>query len=93
MPSRVAIQLSHRIGAVISLIAMVILALKLMRVAPLRHPAMLLMSIVSVQFVLGLLNVAWHLPLSNAVAHNGGAALLLATLVWLLHLTTVKPRL
>jgi cytochrome c oxidase assembly protein subunit 15 len=93
LPSRVAIQLSHRIGAVISLIAMIILALKLMRVAPLRHPAIMLMSIVSVQFVLGLLNVVWHLPLSNAVAHNGGAALLLATLVWLLHLTTVKPRL
>jgi cytochrome c oxidase assembly protein subunit 15 len=37
------------------------------------------------QVTLGILNVWLFLPLPNAVAHNATGALLLATMVWLLH--------
>ena len=39
---------------------------------------------------LGMLNVALFLPLPNAVAHNGVAALLLAQMLWLAWCS--KPR-
>jgi cytochrome c oxidase assembly protein subunit 15 len=48
------------------------------------------MALVLTQFTLGVLNVALHLPLLNAVAHNAGAALLLATLLGLLDKTTSR---
>jgi cytochrome c oxidase assembly protein subunit 15 len=91
LPSRVAIQISHRIGAVITFTTLLLLGLKLLRIASLHRAGVMLLGLVSAQFVVGLLNVAWYLPLANAVAHNGGAVLLLATLIWLLHTTTVKP--
>ena len=40
-----------------------------------------LMTLVLAQFTLGIFNVVFYLPLANAVAHNAGAALLLATLL------------
>jgi cytochrome c oxidase assembly protein subunit 15 len=88
LASRVAIQISHRIGAVITVVVILLLALKMVRLRPLRNAAVTLLGLVCLQFVLGLLNVASHLSLTNAVAHNGGAVLLLATLIWLLHRTT-----
>jgi cytochrome c oxidase assembly protein subunit 15 len=87
-PSRVAIHLTHRIGAVVTLIVLVVLALRLFKVPKLRAGGQLLMVLVLSQFTLGILNVALYLPLANAVAHNAGAALLLATLLGLLDKTT-----
>jgi cytochrome c oxidase assembly protein subunit 15 len=37
------------------------------------------------QVALGISNVVFSLPLALAVAHNAGAALLLASMVWLNH--------
>jgi cytochrome c oxidase assembly protein subunit 15 len=89
-PSRVAIHLTHRIGAVVTLIVLVVLALRLFKVPKLRAGGQLLMVLVLSQFTLGILNVALYLPLANAVAHNAGAALLLATLLGLLDKTTTR---
>ena len=83
--ARVAIHLTHRIGAVITFLLILAIALKLTRRPDWKGPGLLMFALVSVQFVLGLLNVALKLPLANAVAHNGVAAVLLATLVWNLH--------
>lgn len=90
-PSRVAIHLTHRIGAVVTLIVLLVLALRLIKVPKLRAGGQLLMLLVMTQFTLGVLNVALYLPLANAVAHNAGAALLLATLLSLLNKTTSRP--
>jgi cytochrome c oxidase assembly protein subunit 15 len=48
----------------------------------------LLAGLVSLQFLLGIFNVVLRLPLANAVAHNGVAALLLIVLVGLLYRST-----
>lgn len=89
-PSRVAIHLTHRIGAVVTLFILIALAFRLLKVPRLRTGGQLLMSLVLIQFTLGVLNVALYLPLSNAVAHNAGAALLLATLLSLLNKTSSR---
>lgn len=83
-PARVAIHLSHRIGAVITLLVLVLAALRLRTGSTSRSAGTLLLALVGLQFLLGLMNIALKLPIANAVAHNGVAAMLLATLVWLL---------
>jgi cytochrome c oxidase assembly protein subunit 15 len=87
-PARTAIHMAHRIGAVVTLVTLLYVAFRLFRVATFQRNATLLGSLVALQFLLGMLNVALHLPLANAVAHNGTAALLLAVLVSLLYRTS-----
>ena len=88
--ARVAIHLTHRIGAVITLVVLLMLALKANKIPRLRSGGRLLFVLVLTQFTLGVLNVALYLPLYNAVAHNAGAALLLATLINLLNKTSTR---
>ena len=88
--SRLAIHLTHRIGAVVTLLVLIVLAFRLIKIPRLRTGGQLLMALVLAQFTLGVLNVALYLPLANAVAHNAGAALLLATLLGLLNKTTPR---
>lgn len=83
MDARMAIQMIHRLGAVITAVYVLSLAaaLRFRFQTPLwRFIAYALMGLVSTQVTLGVLNVLWLLPLAIAVAHNGVAALLLATL-------------
>ena len=89
-PSRVAIHLTHRIGAVITLLVLIVLAFRLVKIPKLRTGSQVLMVLVLTQFMLGVSNVAMYLPLSNAVAHNASAALLLATLLGLLNKTSIR---
>lgn len=89
-PSRVAIHLTHRIGAVVTLIVLLTLAFRVNNIPRLRTGGQVLMSLVLAQFTLGILNVALYLPLPNAVAHNAGAALLLATLLSMLNRTSTR---
>jgi cytochrome c oxidase assembly protein subunit 15 len=90
-PSRAAIQLSHRIGAVVTLLLLLLTASRAVKIPQLRGNAQLLVVMVLAQFTLGIMNVALHLPLVNAVAHNACAALLLATLIALLNKSTRQP--
>ncbi len=85
LPSRVAVHLTHRIGAVITLLVLVILAFRLLKVPQLQTGGRLLLVLILAQFTLGILNVTLSLPLAIAVAHNAGAGLLLATLLGLLN--------
>jgi len=89
-PSRIAIHLTHRIGAVVTLFVLITLAFRLFKIPRLRTGGQLLMSLVLAQFTLGILNVALYLPLPIAAAHNAGAALLLATLLGLLNKTSTR---
>lgn len=74
-----AVHLAHRFGAVITLLVAGVLIMLLWNIN--RFLALLLGVVLAIQIMLGLLNIILVLPLAIAVAHNGGAALLLMTLV------------
>ena len=76
-----AIQWTHRIGALITLIYLGILALNVLKYRALKHLGLVLITILLVQIGLGISNLVLHLPLVLAVAHNLGAALLVVILV------------
>jgi cytochrome c oxidase assembly protein subunit 15 len=82
--SRIAIQMSHRIVAVLLALYLLALAWRLFRTPGMRSWALTLVILTVTQVTLGILNVKLGLPLHVAVAHNAGAALLLFTLVSLL---------
>ena len=82
--SRIAIQMAHRIFALVVLAWMLLLSWRLLRTPGLRTWAVVLALLTLVQVLLGVLNVKLSLPLPVAVMHNGGAALLLFVLVSLL---------
>ena len=77
----VAIHWTHRTFAVVVVLYMLLLAAKLRRFESLRKPANGIMIVIVVQFLTGLSNILLQWPLPIAVAHNGGAAILLLLLV------------
>ena len=85
--ARVAIHLVHRLGALVVIAVFGWLLFKLFRTPGLGAPSALLAGLLGVQITLGILNVVLSLPLQVAVAHNAVAALLLGTMVYLLHKT------
>src|SRR5690606_33009050 len=84
--ARVAIHVSHRLGA---MLVMLYLSLLLWRLWPLlkgtqlARPLILVAAALVLQVGLGLSNILWLLPLPVAVAHNAGGAGLLLMLIWL----------
>lgn len=83
-PARVAIQLVHRIFAVVALLVVLWFARRVRAIGEISGWGTTLMVLVCIQFGLGILNVMTGLPLKLATAHNAGAALLLFVLVLLL---------
>jgi cytochrome c oxidase assembly protein subunit 15 len=81
MQALTAIHLMHRIGAVVVLAVVGWLGWRVMRTEGLGGLGAAILAVLAAQWALGLSNVYWSLPLPVAVAHNGGAALLLALLV------------
>lgn len=80
--ARVAIHIAHRIGAVLCSVLVTILSSYVYHhrkgISPrMIHMTQTLVVLFSIQIILGLLNVILILPLSNAVAHNVAALLLL----------------
>ena len=84
-PARVAIHVTHRIGAVITAAIILLFALRLWHCAEnsitLRKISAIILILLATQVVLGVLNVVMHLPLANAVLHNAVALILLFSLV------------
>lgn len=78
--ARTAIHFTHRLGALLVSIHLLVLAWQLKAVG-LGRLAGLLLAALGLQVGLGILNVLLHLPLALAVAHNAGGAMLLLTLV------------
>jgi cytochrome c oxidase assembly protein subunit 15 len=78
-----AIHWVHRVGALIVLLVVGLLALKLMRIPALARAGAFIALILATQLSLGVANVLLSLPLPVAVAHNAVAALLLLSLVML----------
>ena len=81
--ARTAIQMVHRFGAAVVFVYVLWLAHKAGR-AGLRWHAIALTVLLLLQVALGISNVVLGLPLAIAVAHTGGAALLLFALITLL---------
>ncbi|MFK8012563.1 MAG: heme A synthase [Marinicellaceae bacterium] len=86
-PSRVAIQMAHRIGFVVLTIYLIWLSSRLMKNRELMPLGITVLVLLAIQIILGISNVTLNLPLPVAVAHNGVAALLLLSLVVLLYKT------
>lgn len=85
--ARTAIHLSHRVGALVTLLVVAGVCLRAIYVGAggLRTTAIIALFILFVQLSLGVANIYWVLPLPVAVAHNGVAALLLLSMVTLVH--------
>lgn len=83
LASITAIQWTHRVGALITLIYLGILALNVLKYQPLRWLAVALVAALLAQISIGIANLILHLPLVLAVAHNFGAAVLVVILVTL----------
>jgi cytochrome c oxidase assembly protein subunit 15 len=84
--AKIAIHLTHRVGAVVVTLVLLALAWGLWRAVPGRTAsgaAAVLILALGLQLLLGIGNVVLNLPLAVAVAHNAGAALLLLVLVTL----------
>lgn len=79
--ARMTIHFFHRCGALLVTFAVLLLAaaLRLRGHRRLAHPPL---AALGLQLLLGISIVLLRLPLPLAVAHNAGAALLLAALVW-----------
>ena len=78
--ARTAIHFTHRLGALVVTLALLLLAGMLWRQG-LGRLAGLLLAALALQLALGIGNVLLNLPLAVAVAHNGGGAALLLVLV------------
>ena len=80
-PARVAVHFTHRLGAIVASELLIAFAAGLLR----RHSCMAaggaILAALAVQLALGASIVLFGVPLAVAVAHNGGAAVLLLTMV------------
>ena len=92
LPTLVAIQWVHRLGAIVVFLYLGVLAWRLSRYPQLRPFAQALFLLLLTQISLGIGNLLLHLPLVLAVAHNLGAALLLITIVILNSKITELPK-
>lgn len=81
MNALTAIHWTHRLGALIVAGYLIWLSIQLFRTPGYRSIGVAIVSLLVLQVGLGIGNVLASLPLALAVAHNTGAALLLASLV------------
>ena len=88
--SRASIQFIHRVGAMLTACYILVLATLILLKSNskyLKKTACLMAFLVLLQFIVGIMNVIYLLPIHVAVTHNGVAALLLATVFSALHFT------
>jgi cytochrome c oxidase assembly protein subunit 15 len=83
LASLTAIQWTHRLGALITFIYLLVLALNVMKYWQLKTLGVVLLIVLFTQIGLGIANLILHLPLVLAVAHNFTAGLLVIILVML----------
>jgi len=87
-PARVAIHLTHRIGALVATLALSAAALSVLMRKPLAQialPAIAVLAALALQLTIGISMVLRAFPLELATAHTAGAALLLLSVLALLH--------
>jgi len=89
--ARMAIQMMHRMGAVVMTLYFSWLIFKLTRNRELMPLGLSLLGLLALQIAFGIINVTYSLPLVVATMHNGVAALLLLNMVVLLYKTQKTP--
>lgn len=82
-PALTAIHWTHRAFALVVVMLVAWVALNALKVDGLRRTARWLLIMIALQFTIGVSTIFLKLPLALAVAHNGGAALLMLLLVTL----------
>lgn len=82
-PALTAIHWTHRAFALVVVVLAAWVAIKALKFDGLRKTGRWLVVMVALQFASGIANIFLNLPLALAVAHNGGAAILLLLLVTL----------
>jgi len=82
-PGLIAIQWLHRLGALVVFIALLALTIKASPLAP--RVTLAIGILLGLQISLGVANVLFGLPLATADAHNALAALLLLSIIALIH--------
>jgi cytochrome c oxidase assembly protein subunit 15 len=90
-PSRMAIHVAHRIGAILVLGVFGWLLWTMINTPGMGRWTAAVGGLLTVQVALGLANVLAGLPLYVAVAHNAVAALLLVTMLSLIFVTSRRP--
>lgn len=80
-PARVAVHFTHRLGALLATVLIVLLGWRLVREHATRLDGRLLLAVLLVQLSLGVSIVWLGVPLPVAVLHNGVAALLLMAVI------------
>lgn len=83
--ARAAIQMIHRIGALITTIILASLIFSLRRYNHLKNYRLAIGGLLVAQISLGILNVILSLPMTLAVLHNAVALLLLLSIISLIH--------
>ena len=88
-PARMAIHMVHRIGAVVTIIVLLMLIWRSVRCVfyQIKRLGWILLCALICQISFGFINVLGGLPISIAVAHNGGGAILFLVVVTMLFFT------
>lgn len=89
-PARAAIQMAHRFWALVVVAVMAWLMVRMWQAEDLRKLAVVTGVVLLAQIGIGIYNVIGSLPLVNAVAHNGMAAILLGVLLVALDKTRLR---
>jgi len=87
-PARIAIHFTHRLGALLASVALMLAAIWTLRaglLARARLAAVAVVAALCLQLIIGISMVMKGFPLWLATAHNGGAALLLLATLALNH--------
>ena len=87
----VAIHWTHRMFAIVVVAVIAVLAWQMSRHPELSRLTRGLLALTALQVLTGLSNVVLQWPLLLAVLHSGGAALIIAVLVAVLHRVSRKP--
>ena len=90
--TRSAIQMLHRIGALVVTLALAFLIINFKNYPRLKNSLLLIITLLVTQVVLGILNVVSSLPMLVAVLHNAIALGLLLSLIGLLHKIVKNPK-
>ena len=84
--ARVAIHITHRVGAIVVFLYSLFLAFKLWSPQT-KNIVIVFLSILAVQIFLGVNNILSSLPLWNAVAHNIVGVMLFLTFIVMIYLS------
>jgi len=90
--ARSAIQMLHRIGALVVALTLAFLIVNFKNYPRLKNNLLLILALLVTQIVLGIMNVVLSLPMLVAVLHNAFALGLLLSLISLLHKIVNNPK-